>query len=550
MAARRRCAASPVLLALAGLCWRPDAGRTWCPALRAQTLRPSAVNGPSLSRARRLPRHAREEQQEAERSSFGSSPAWVKSLVSGLTQIVNGIMGTESVAVTKRFRACEKIAPAALMEGIRADIEERQYLWSGDIDPELYDEACTFTDPTLSFQGLTTFENNIRNLRPILDSVVPAEQRRCLLHKLERDETTGKVYAYWSMIGDLALPWSPRINLGGRTAYSPGPDGRIVSYDESWDISAGEALAQLVTPGSRPSSEPARHWPGRLEGAPPPPPRTTLSRAPAFVVLPGFGNDAEDYIAPLGQDPAVGLQACLSRRGCEAVVSPVRRIDWLRVFLRGLFDADFLAANGTAPVAFGWYLDLAKEQVEEVVQASGEPAVLVGHSAGGWLARALMQREGTDWIKANVRGLVTLGSPHRPPPEGTRDMTQGCLTNLDKAQPGAFYADLLFYVTVAGDAVEGRKAKGNVPILELIQSPSPESTAFNSYSVVCGTGNTTGDGVVPLVAAHLQGARQLTLDGCLHSINVAGTVKPTDRSYLCEGFVDDWLELVAEELRR
>jgi hypothetical protein len=26
-----------------------------------------------------------------------------------------------------------------------------QYLWTGDITPELYDLFCTFTDPTLSF---------------------------------------------------------------------------------------------------------------------------------------------------------------------------------------------------------------------------------------------------------------------------------------------------------------------------------------------------------------------------------------------------------------
>merc|ERR1711920_431798 len=114
---------------------------------------------------------------------------------------------------------------------------------------------------------------------------------------------------------------------------------------------------------------------------------------------------------------------------------------------------------------------------------------------------------------------------------------------------GAFYSDLIFYVTVAGDATVGEQRQGNVPILELIQSPSPESTAFNSYKMVCGVGNVTGDGVVPLQSAHLWGARQLTLKGCDHSINVAGTTTPSDSSYLCEAFIDDWLELVAEQLR-
>ena len=48
------------------------------------------------------------------------------------------------------------VTPEELLDGVRADYEERMYLWTGDIDPNLYDEDCTFTDPTLSFKGLAT----------------------------------------------------------------------------------------------------------------------------------------------------------------------------------------------------------------------------------------------------------------------------------------------------------------------------------------------------------------------------------------------------------
>ena len=64
-----------------------------------------------------------------------------------------------------------------------------------------------------------------------------------------------------------------------------------------------------------------------------------------------------------------------------------------------------------------------------------------------------------------------------------------------------------------------------------MRSPSPESTAWNSYVALGGVGNATGDGLVPVDWAHLQGAEQLTLDGCLHSINVAGTTRPTNRAF-------------------
>jgi len=487
---------------------------------------------------------------DAPRDSYASSPSWTKSLVSGLTDLVNGVMGGEEAPDEPRARRRESVTPEELLEGIREDFEERQYLWSGDIDPELYDEACTFTDPTLSFRGLGAFERNIRNLRPILDAVVPDERRRCILRGLEREAgPRGRVLAEWTMVGDVSLPWGPRIRLSGRTAYTPGRDGRIVSYDEQWDISAGEALLQLLRPAPGPDA--AQHWPGRLDGVPPPAPGVQLDDPPPFVMLPGFGNDAVDYVEPLGQDPSVGLLACLRRRGVSMAVSEVRRIDWLKVFWVGLQDEDFRAGNGTAPVAFGWYLDAAKGLIEETVRAGGgQRAVLLGHSAGGWLARALMQREGRGWVEAHVRGLVTLGSPHLPPPPGVMDMTQGCLRNLDASQPGAYFADCMFYATIAGAAVRGRKREGNVPILELVESPSQESTAYNSYSVVCGDGTVTGDGIVPLAAAHLRGAEQLTLDGCLHSINVAGTTRPTDRSYLCEAFVDDWLRIVEKCLRQ
>ena len=44
--------------------------------------------------------------------------------------------------------------------------------------------------------------------------------------------------------------------------------------------------------------------------------------------------------------------------------------------------------------------------------------------------------------------------------------------------------------------------------------------------MVCGEGAVTGDGIVPLQAAHLDDKRvlRLTLDGVFHSINDAGQV--------------------------
>ena len=152
---------------------------------------------------------------------------------------------------------------------------------------------------------------------------------------------------------------------------------------------------------------------------------------PPVVILPGFGNAGLDYVTPLGANESVGLKAALERRGFDTVeVVPVDRTDWLRV-AGGLLDADFRAGEGTPNGrAFGWYLERTGATVRKAkakAAASGDAdarVLLLGHSAGGWLARAALG-DGTPESSLarlnaaeDVCGLVTLGTPHLPPPEG------------------------------------------------------------------------------------------------------------------------------------
>ena len=127
---------------------------------------------------------------------------------------------------------------------------ERNYLWTGDIDPNLYDYDCTFTDPTLSFKGLAVFQRNLANLQPFLNALVRDSEIE--LYDIALDEPALQVRAQWRMIGDLNLPWQPTIDLRGRTTFTYGAeDGRIVDYEEAWELEAGKALLQLVQPGRR-----------------------------------------------------------------------------------------------------------------------------------------------------------------------------------------------------------------------------------------------------------------------------------------------------------
>ena len=342
---------------------------------------------------------------------------------------------------------------------------------------------------------------------------------------------------------------------------------------------------------------------------------------PAVVILPGFGNADADYKTPFNQPEEKGFCAVLARRGFDDVtVVGLPRWEWIRV-AGGLFDLDFwLNRQRPDGRAYGWYIKRARETICAARERSGGRVLVIGHSAGGWLARATLG-EGEAWslaeseqaaatlgmaegggvapaarvmaVRDAVCGLVTLGAPHFPPPEGSPPCaTRGALAWCDRELPGAFLSSRgmalvsagagIAYVTVAGAAITGNPARPGeasdgidpadptVPARELLATAggraggaseadelyarrgegSAARVAYTNYLALAGDGAATGDGVIPVGCAHLSGALQLTLDGVLHSINEAGTALPTERWYGSEAVVDKWLEPTLAELRK
>ncbi|KAM1778905.1 hypothetical protein ACFX12_040347 [Malus domestica] len=188
---------------------------------------------------------------------------------------------------------------------------------------------------------------------------------------------------------------------------------------------------------------------------------------------------------------------------------------------------------------------------------------LVGHSAGGWLARLYMEEFGF----SDISLLLTLGTPHQPPPKGLSgviDQTRGLLDYVNKHCSKAVYTPELKYVCIAGRYIQGARLFGNsnetidsaLPI-EGVESSSdvalindatlstPTSTtttlrarfvgqgykqpieyqscrlnADNETTIwfqVCGQADVWGDGVVPEASAHLEGALNISFDGVYHS---------------------------------
>jgi len=261
----------------------------------------------------------------------------------------------------------------------------------------------------------------------------------------------------------------------------------------------------------------------------------------SLLILPGFGNASEDYLLPAF--PEGSLVGSLVKRGWEEeniTILPLKRTDWLQV-LNGLFDPLFWKgeADPTRP-AFRWYLDRVFSCLEN---APTDRVVVLGHSAGGWLSRAALGfgSKPLGLVSINkVAGLVTLGTPHLPPPPGkVMDMTRGALRLTNENYPGSFHEDEgLFYVSVMGESVVGEEQKRS----SLFEPTSAKGFAFASYKSVCGRGDVSGDGVVPLDAGHLPGATQITLCDVYHSVTYPSNWYGSDEN------LDGWHDLLVRAL--
>ncbi|CAL9152494.1 unnamed protein product [Musa hybrid cultivar] len=280
------------------------------------------------------------------------------------------------------------------------------------------------------------------------------------------------------------------------------------------------------------------------------------------VILPGLGNNTGDY-----KDMAMTLR---EGYGIPSVVARVSRVDWLRHaaallspgFWRGslrprpLIDwyCTVLAALSLFTATAEWqYLERVAEAVQEAKLhlEDGGSISLVGHSAGGWLARVYMEEFGMSRISL----LLTLGSPHLPPPKGLPgviDQTRGLLDYIEKNCAPAVYTPELKYICIAGRYIQGAPLFGNSnnpsydPMLvgeelnkiklpakysndkSLSSAPSLHARFVGqSYKQVCGQADVWGDGVVPEVSAHLEGALNISLDGVYHSpVGSDGTIRP------------------------
>ncbi len=198
------------------------------------------------------------------------------------------------------------------------------------------------------------------------------------------------------------------------------------------------------------------------------------------IILPGYLAGAADYR---------GLQKSLENLGLKATIVPLKWWDWVPT----------VGGRSIAPILIK--LDQTIKAICQELQVS--QVNLIAHSAGGWVARIYLGAipyYGKVWnASAEVANLITLGTPHR-------SLEPWAASNLDFVNdnyPDAFHQNVK-YICVAGKAVFGVKNWKSW-------------LAYSSYELTCGVGNSWGDGIIPIAAAHLVGAKNLILEGANHS---------------------------------
>jgi hypothetical protein len=220
---------------------------------------------------------------------------------------------------------------------------------------------------------------------------------------------------------------------------------------------------------------------------------SALDGAPRVVIVGGF------LTSPLLYRPF--RQRLLARGAAEVRICPLWTPEWL------------LAAAG---VGFGPLMRRTGTAIARAYRdGGGRPVLVVGHSAGGILARLAMSPRPFEGRLASVGpavgALVTLGTPHQMRQSARLAVHVGWRAQrfLEASMTGTYLSPRTGYLAVSSRAVRGAIAGERDPRRFL---------AGWSYAIQAGASARlgVGDGLVPEVATHLDGARHITLGNALH----------------------------------
>jgi hypothetical protein len=199
----------------------------------------------------------------------------------------------------------------------------------------------------------------------------------------------------------------------------------------------------------------------------------------------------------------------LLRRGvADVVIAPIWLPDWILAPARGL---------GPIVTRAGRSLLQAGHRSAASPRSLGAPVLVVGHSAGGVVARILTSPEPFEGRRLDASGrigaIVSLGSPHRVSGQHGERRAGRASSFAERVVPGARFAPTTGYLTVmsrhvVGDPLgDGRQQTAHRLYRQVHDSDRPGTAP---------AGPIEGDGLIPLSSARLPGAREIVLDDAIH----------------------------------
>jgi hypothetical protein len=236
--------------------------------------------------------------------------------------------------------------------------------------------------------------------------------------------------------------------------------------------------------------QPSTTWRGRIDDV-----------APTVLIIGGFMSSPPLYR---------GLAELLRERGAADVrIAPIWTPDWMLATARG---------QGPVATRAGKALVAASEASDSSLASAGAPVLVVGHSAGGVIARILTAPEPFEGRAMNGSGrigaIVTLGSPHVAGDHGAAERSGETSRWATEHVPGTLFAPRTGYLAVGSRAVVGDP-----------DGDGRSRTAYRFYAGVLESvddGPVEGDGLIPLASTLLPGAESIVFDDALHGFFIAG----------------------------
>lgn len=200
-------------------------------------------------------------------------------------------------------------------------------------------------------------------------------------------------------------------------------------------------------------------------------------------------------------------------------VIPLSRRDWIKVS-KQLPTQDFIDANLRVHKTLDWYFDAIEEGLSDIFDAQEVDSIcIVGHSIGGWVARAYLgglSRSSTAVsrmaLKKNmISSFITLGTPHKSPDTALVDQTRGLLREIAET-PSCASKTIVEELGIDTTCVCSSSLAGN-----FFTTNIEEFVAASSYLPLLGKTDSSvkGDGIVPLDLAFMEEpAKRVVLSEC------------------------------------